>query len=50
MAYVKQFLDNDLYVKICYAYIMDKKRSVDIDTIDDFEYAEYLMEKKLNYL
>ena len=51
IANVKQFLENnDLYEKNCYAYIMDKKRSVDIDTIDDFEYAEYLMEKKLNYL
>lgn len=28
-----------------YAYIMPKKNSVDIDTIDDFEYAEFLMEK-----
>lgn len=46
IANVKQFLeDNDLYVKNCYAYIMDKKRSVDIDTIDDFEYAEYLLKK-----
>ena len=28
-----------------YAYIMNQKRSIDIDTIDDFEYAEYLMIK-----
>lgn len=28
-----------------YAYIMDRKRSVDIDTIDDFEYAEFLKRK-----
>lgn len=48
IANVKQFLeDNDLYVKNCYAYIMDKKRSVDIDTLDDFEYAEYLLKAKL---
>lgn len=26
-----------------YAYIMDRKNSVDIDTIEDFEYAEFLM-------
>lgn len=39
------FADTNLYVKNCYAYIMDKKNSVDIDTIDDFEYAEYLMNK-----
>jgi CMP-N,N'-diacetyllegionaminic acid synthase len=25
-----------------FAYIMDKRRSVDIDTIEDFEYAEFL--------
>lgn len=48
IANVKQFLENnDLYEKNCYAYIMDKKRSVDIDTIDDFEYAEYLLKKEL---
>lgn len=29
-----------------YAYIMPKNRSVDVDTIDDFEYAEYLLEKQ----
>ncbi len=28
-----------------YAYIMDQRRSVDIDTIGDFEYAEFLMSK-----
>jgi len=28
-----------------YAYIMPKSRSVDIDYIDDFEYAEYLLGK-----
>ena len=28
-----------------FAYIMDKRRSVDIDTIEDFEYAEFLMKK-----
>lgn len=27
-----------------YAYIMERKRSVDIDTIDDFEYARFLIE------
>lgn len=26
-----------------YAYIMDRMRSVDIDTIEDFEYAKFLM-------
>lgn len=28
-----------------YAYLMNRERSVDIDTIDDFEYAEFLMGK-----
>ncbi len=27
------------------AYLMPRKRSVDIDTLDDFEYAEFLMRK-----
>ena len=30
-----------------YAFIMDKMKSVDIDTIEDFEYAEYLLNKKV---
>lgn len=46
---IQQYLeDNNLYVKNCYAYIMNRKNSVDIDTIDDFEYAEYLMLKDRN--
>ena len=32
-----------LYADECYAYIMSRKSSVDIDNIDDFEYAEYLL-------
>ena len=28
------------------AYIMDKKSSLDIDTIDGFKFAEYLMDKQ----
>ncbi|PKN02169.1 MAG: CMP-N-acetlyneuraminic acid synthetase [Elusimicrobia bacterium HGW-Elusimicrobia-1] len=30
----------------CYAYIMPKERSVDIDTALDFGFAEYLMKRK----
>lgn len=26
-----------------YAYLMPRERSVDIDTLEDFKYAEYLM-------
>ena len=29
-----------------FAYIMSRKRSVDIDTIDDFQYAEFLIKKE----
>lgn len=29
-----------------YAFVMDIKSSVDIDTIDDFEYAEFLLSKR----
>lgn len=35
----KYFSDNS------YPYIMPRSRSVDIDTIDDFNYAEFLLEK-----
>ena len=29
-----------------YAYVMPKSRSVDVDTIDDFEYAEFLLRRR----
>ncbi|KOY50666.1 cytidylyltransferase domain-containing protein [Polaribacter dokdonensis] len=31
-----------------YAYIMDRKNSIDIDFMEDFEYAEYLLKKDKN--
>lgn len=34
------------YSADCYAYIMNRENSVDIDTIDDFQYAEFLMNLK----
>jgi len=34
------------YSNDCYAYIMDRKYSIDIDTIDDFLYAEFLINLK----
>ncbi|MDV6236872.1 acylneuraminate cytidylyltransferase family protein [Leptospira ellisii] len=37
-----------LYSDRSYAYLMPRSRSVDIDTLEDFEYAEYLMEKSAN--
>lgn len=33
------------YTDKSYAYIMERSRSVDIDTIDDFEMAEFLLNK-----
>lgn len=33
------------YAKNSFAYIMPRERSVDIDTIEDFEYAEFLINK-----
>lgn len=32
-----------------YAYVMPQRRSIDIDTLEDFEYAEFLLEKKRVY-
>ncbi|QHJ13435.1 N-acylneuraminate cytidylyltransferase [Paraglaciecola mesophila] len=36
----------EYYSSNSFAYVMDRKSSVDIDSIDDFEYAEYLMRKR----
>ena len=36
---------NQMYSDNSIAYAMPKNRSVDIDTEDDFLYAEFLMEK-----
>ena len=33
---------SDLYDQNCYAYIMDKNHSIDIDNEDDFKYAEFM--------
>jgi CMP-N,N'-diacetyllegionaminic acid synthase len=35
------------YSEKSYAYVMDRKKSVDVDTLDDFEWAEYLMRNKV---
>lgn len=37
----------EYYSKKSYAYIMPRERSIDIDTINDFEYAEYLLTKQI---
>lgn len=36
---------NNYYTDNSYAYIMDRKYSVDIDTIEDFAYCEFLLRK-----
>lgn len=36
---------NKYYTENSYAYIMDRRNSIDIDTIEDFEYAEFLIKK-----
>jgi N-acylneuraminate cytidylyltransferase/CMP-N,N'-diacetyllegionaminic acid synthase len=36
---------NSYYTEKSYAYIMERRNSVDIDTIEDFEYAEFLIKK-----
>ena len=39
---------NSYYTNKTIAYVMSDKNSVDIDDINDFKYAEYLL-KKLKY-
>lgn len=49
IARVKDFLeDHFLYRKGGYAYIMDADRSLDIDTEEDFCYAEFLVNHRYN--
>lgn len=38
----------DFYRKNCYAYIMSKEKSVDIDDIFDFKFAEFLLKANSN--
>lgn len=38
--------EQNLYGPKSYAYVMDKRKSIDIDDIYDFEYAEFLMGKR----
>lgn len=40
-------LEGKWYSDRSYAYLMPRSRSVDIDTIDDFIYAEYLLNIQL---
>lgn len=44
MVKVDYFKDNvSIYVKDCFAYLMDKERSIDIDDELDFQFAEVIM-------
>lgn len=46
-AKVNYFLEyGDLYTKECYAYIMDKRNSIDIDEVNDFYIVEKIIELK----
>lgn len=38
--------ENKYYSENSYAYIMPRSRSVDVDTIDDFKYIEFLLKKR----
>lgn len=40
--------NSPIFKSNCYAYVMPSNRSVDIDTKEDFELAEFLMAKGLN--
>jgi len=44
----KLILENKWYSDKSFAYLMPRSRSVDIDTLDDFSYAEYLLGKNKN--
>ena len=38
--------DRQYYTEKSYAYVMPRTRSVDIDFIEDFEYAEFLLNRR----
>jgi len=38
--------NGDIYKSSCYAYVMDKRKSLDIDEQADFDMAEYFMNTK----
>lgn len=42
------FVARNYYSKETYAYLMDRKTSIDIDTYEDFDYAEFIFYKKQN--
>lgn len=38
---------NSLYTENTYGYVMDSRSSIDIDTLEDFEYCEFLLNKNV---
>lgn len=42
--------NTNIYRKGCFAYVMDSDLSVDIDTQQDFEMAEFIIRKRLTYV
>ena len=40
--------DDDIYEDNCYAFVMDRKKSVDIDSEDDLAMAEFLLSRRKN--
>lgn len=40
--------NTDIYIKDSFAYIMDKEKSVDVDDIYDFKFAEMLIRERSN--
>jgi CMP-N,N'-diacetyllegionaminic acid synthase len=40
--------DDDIYEDNCYAFFMDRKKSVDIDSEDDLAMAEFLLSRRKN--
>ncbi len=43
----KELIDQEIYqTEKSFAYIMNRDNSVDIDSLEDFEYAEFLLNKK----
>lgn len=43
----KELYKTEMFCDRCYAYIMPKERSVDIDTLADFKLAEYILDSWL---
>lgn len=44
----KLIREKKYYSNNTFAYLMDRKKSIDIDTLDDFLYAEFLLKKEKN--